>query len=63
YHRVDVQSNIILCHTLREGNNGVDFLAKLEASSNSDLTIHASPQKGFFDILRCDAAESFFLRE
>jgi hypothetical protein len=50
------QSNITLCHTLREGNNCADFLANFKASSNSDLTIHASPPKGFSDILRSDAA-------
>jgi hypothetical protein len=50
-------------HTLREGNNCADFLAKLEASSDFNLTIHASLPEGLFDILRSDAAETFFLRE
>ncbi|MCI78157.1 N-hydroxycinnamoyl/benzoyltransferase, partial [Trifolium medium] len=49
--------------TLREGNNCADFLAKLGASSDSDLTIHASPPEGFLDILRSDATGTFFLRE
>ncbi|GAU28886.1 hypothetical protein TSUD_293380 [Trifolium subterraneum] len=57
------QSNITLCHTLREGNNCANFLAKLGASSDSDLTIHASPPEGFVDILRSDATGTFFLRE
>jgi hypothetical protein len=57
------QSNTTLRHTLKEKNNCVDFLAKLGASSESDLTIHASPPEGLFDILRSDAAETFFLRE
>ncbi|GAU11996.1 hypothetical protein TSUD_196200 [Trifolium subterraneum] len=57
------QSNITLCHTLREGNNCADFLAKFGASSDSDLTIHASPLKDFLDILRSDARVTFFLRE
>ncbi|MCI65011.1 hypothetical protein A2U01_0086269, partial [Trifolium medium] len=44
-------------------NNCADFLAKLGASSDSDITIHASPPEDFFDILWSDAAETFFLRE
>ncbi|MCI39129.1 hypothetical protein A2U01_0060359, partial [Trifolium medium] len=39
------------------------FLAKLKASSDFDLTIHAYPPKSFLDILRSDAAETFFLKE
>jgi hypothetical protein len=57
------QSNTTLYHTLREGNNCVDFLAKFEASSDFDLTIHASPLEGLFDILQSDAAETFFFIE
>jgi hypothetical protein len=57
------QSNTTICHTLREGNNCADFLAKFGASSDSDLTIHASPPEGLSDILRSDAAGTFFLRE
>jgi hypothetical protein len=36
---------------------------RLESLSDSDLTIHASPPEGLFDILESDAAETFFLRE
>ncbi|CAJ2643293.1 unnamed protein product [Trifolium pratense] len=57
------QSNTTICHTFREGNNCVDCLAKLGASSDSDLTIHASPPEGLLDILRSDATGTFFLRE
>jgi hypothetical protein len=57
------QSNTTICHTLREGNNCADFLAKFGASSDSDLTIHASPPEGLSDILRSDVAGTFFLRE
>ncbi|MCI47001.1 hypothetical protein A2U01_0068242, partial [Trifolium medium] len=46
-----------------KGNNCADFLAKLEASSDSDLTIHTSPPEGLFDIVWSDATETFFLRE
>ena len=31
------QSNVIPCHTLREGNHYADFLAKLRASSDAEL--------------------------
>ncbi|PNX56890.1 replication A1-like protein, partial [Trifolium pratense] len=57
------QRNITLCHTLREENNCADFLTKLGASLDSDLTIHVSPPKDFFDILRSNATETFNLRE
>ncbi|MCI59682.1 hypothetical protein A2U01_0080937, partial [Trifolium medium] len=45
--------------TLREGNICSDFLVKNGASSDFDLTIHTSPPKGFFDILRSDVEEFF----
>ncbi|MCI01164.1 replication protein A1-like protein, partial [Trifolium medium] len=35
--------NVTICHTLREGNYCADFFAKLGASSNNDLLIHAPP--------------------
>jgi hypothetical protein len=57
------QGNTTICHTLREGNNCADFLAKLGTSSDSDLMIHASPPKGLSDILRSDVVGTFFLRE
>ncbi|KAK2454619.1 hypothetical protein QL285_002162 [Trifolium repens] len=57
------QINTTICHTLREGNNCADFLAKLGASSDSDLTIHASPPEGLSDILWSNAAGTFFFRE
>jgi hypothetical protein len=41
----------------------VDFLAKFEASSDFDLTIHASPPKDLFDIPRSDAVGTLLLRE
>ncbi|PNY07026.1 ribonuclease H, partial [Trifolium pratense] len=57
------QSNTTICHTFREENNCADCLAKLGASSDSNLTIHASPPAGLLDILRNDAAGTFFLKE
>jgi len=40
------QNNIIVCHTLREGNQYADFLAKLGAYSYYDLVHHTSPPGG-----------------
>ena len=57
------QSNIIVCHTLREGKQCADFLAKLGASSDHDLVYHASPPDGLLYPLKMDAAETFFPRE
>jgi hypothetical protein len=36
------QNNVTLCHTLREGKQCADFLAKLVVSLKADLSIHAS---------------------
>ncbi|GAU41508.1 hypothetical protein TSUD_302460 [Trifolium subterraneum] len=57
------QSNVTLCHTFREGNQCADFLAKLGASSDADLIIHASPPDGIFDLLKSDSFGTFFLRD
>ncbi|GAU33795.1 hypothetical protein TSUD_221330 [Trifolium subterraneum] len=57
------QSNITLCHTFRDGNQCVDFLAKLGASSDADLIIHASPPDDIFDLLKSDSFGTFFLRD
>jgi hypothetical protein len=56
------QSNVI-CHTLREGNQCTDFFAKLGASSDVDLLIHASPATEMLSLLRSDANGTFFLRD
>ena len=57
------QRNVTVCHTLREGNQCVDLLAKLRASSDVDLLIHASPPDGLLNLIRSDANGTFFLRE
>lgn len=57
------QSNIIVCHTLREENQCTDFLANLKASSDHDLVHHTSPQDGLLFSLKMAAAGTFFLRE
>lgn len=56
-------SNIIVCRTIREGNQCTDFLVKLGASSYDDLVYHASPPDGFLYPLKIDAVETFFPRE
>jgi hypothetical protein len=56
-------NNVTLCHTLREGNQCVDFLAKLDASSDVDLVIHDSPPTGMLDLLRSDSVGTVFIRE
>jgi ribonuclease HI len=55
------QSNVTPCHTLREGNHCIDFLAKLGASSDADLLIHATPPDDILNVLRSDSALTFFL--
>jgi len=49
-------------HTLREGNNCADFLAKTDASSTSELVVHISPPTGLFDLLDSDSAGTRFRR-
>ena len=57
------QSNIIVCHILKEENQCADFLAKLGASSDNDLVYHASPPDGLLYRLKMDAFGTFFPRE
>lgn len=57
------QTNVSLYHTLREGNQCVDFYAKLGASSDADFLTHVSPPEAVRDLLKNDAMGTFFLRE
>jgi hypothetical protein len=57
------QVNDSLHHTLGEGNQCADFVAKLGASSDADFLIHASPPEGARDLLRNNVMGTFFLRE
>ncbi|MCI28684.1 replication protein A1-like protein [Trifolium medium] len=41
------RNNVSLCHTLKEGNQWADFFAKFGASTDADMSIHASPLKAF----------------
>ena len=57
------QSNIIVCHPLREGNQCANFLAKLEASLDNDQVNHAFLPNGLLYPLEMDATRTFFRRE
>jgi len=57
-----LQSNITVSHTLREGNQSADFMAKLGASSDVGLLLHEAPPTGLITLLRSDVVGIFFLR-
>jgi len=46
-----IQSNTSILHTLRDGNNCADFLAKKRTASDSVMTNHASPPKNCYRLL------------
>jgi len=54
--------NFTIQHTLREGNQCADFMAKLGDSSNVDFLEHLSPPHDLLDMIRIDAIGTFFLR-
>ena len=54
---------VTICHTLREGNQCGNFLAKLGASSDNELLLHASPPEALLPLLQMDAAGTFYSRE
>jgi hypothetical protein len=45
------QTNAIVSHTLREGNQCSDYIAKLEASSNVELLLHDFPPDGLVNLV------------
>lgn len=57
-----LQTNASLHHTLREGNQCADFLAKLGASSDDTLLDHSRPPDDLRPLLRIDALGTLFLR-
>lgn len=57
-----VDRNISLHHTLREGNQCLDYFAKLGASSDSHMLVHHSPLADLIPLLRADAIGACFLR-
>jgi len=57
------QSFVTVHHTLREGNQYADYMAKLEASSNNEITNHPSPPDGLLNLLETDEAGTLFPRD
>jgi len=55
------QANYLLHHTLREGNQCADFLAKLGASSDDIFLSHQFPPDDLRLLLRIDASGTLFL--
>lgn len=55
--------DVVIKHTLREGNQCDDYLAKLGAANNDALRIHAAPPLGINYLLLADEAGVAFPRE
>jgi ribonuclease HI len=53
--------NFYLHHSLREGNQCADFLAKLGASNDVELSLHSSLPDGLLPLLRTDELGVLFL--
>jgi hypothetical protein len=56
------QTNATINHALHEGNQCVDFMAKLGALLNTDLSLHDTPLTDLLLLLQRDAARTFYLR-
>ena len=54
--------NFSIEHTLREGNQCTDYMAKLGASTDVDLSIHSSPPELLLPLLKTDEIGSIFIR-
>jgi len=54
--------NYSIHHSLKEGNHYADFMAKLEASRDVDLTVHSSPPEDLLPKLRTGEIGTLFLR-
>jgi len=54
--------NFVIQHTLREGNQCADYMAKLGAASDNNFLVHSSATQGLLDMIRMDAMGSFFPR-
>ena len=57
------QGNVTVCHTLREGNHCVDFMAKLGVGSDTEMLYHVSPLDDLSNLLRMDAVGTLYSRE
>jgi len=60
----DIMSSlqVNLHHTLREGNQCADFIAKHGAANDGNLTLHSSPPEDLLPLLRTDELGVLFLR-
>jgi len=54
--------NFSIHHYLREGNQCVDFLAKLGATSNEEFVTHVTPLSDLLPLIRTDAMGTYFPR-
>ncbi|AES60552.1 hypothetical protein MTR_1g056190 [Medicago truncatula] len=54
--------NYSIHHSLREGNHCVDFMAKLGATTDVDLTVYSSPPEDLLSLLLTDEMGTLFLR-
>lgn len=54
--------NFTIHHCLREGNQCADFMAKLGANNNEDLSFHATPPSDLLPLIRNDAMGTSFPR-
>jgi hypothetical protein len=54
--------NYSLQHTLREGNQCADYLAKLGASSDVEIITHSSLPVDLLPLIKTDASGIFFSR-
>jgi hypothetical protein len=52
---MNLEWEVNLSHTLREGNSCADFLAKVGSSNDTKLRIWSSPPEGLNSLLRDDA--------
>jgi ribonuclease HI len=57
-----ISRNYSLHHSLREGNQCADWLAKLGASNDVALAIHTSPPERLLPLLHLDEVGTLFLR-
>jgi len=57
------QTNVMVSHTLREGNHCADYMAKLGVSSDVELLRHDVPPAGLVNLLSSDAADTLLLRK
>lgn len=57
------QGNVSVIDTLREGNQCMNFMAKLKTSSNLELIRQDFPLTNLLSLLRSGTAETFFLSD